>query len=126
MGFAGKKKYFFSVADNIGLIPKPANAKPLCLSHVRRSVGMVKNFREVSLFLATQKITPLIRDYFFPNSITSQFLISFPSIAKRIMVLTFCQPCLPAAPGFIYRHCNLSSYIIFKIWECPLIKSCGL
>ena len=50
-----------------------------------------------------------------------------PSITKRIKVRTLCQPCLPAAPGscgeaFAVFHRNM----IFRICECPLMKSFGL
>lgn len=40
----------------------------------------------------------------FPNSITLQSIIFFPSIAKVMMVRTRCHPCRPAAPGFMCRH----------------------
>ena len=54
-------------------------------------------------------------EIFYFISITSQSLISFPSILNRIIVLTLCHPCFPAAPGFICKQPNASSYITFKI-----------
>ena len=56
----------------------------------------------------------------------SQFLMFFPSIANRTRVLTFCHPCLPAAPGLICKQFIFSSYMILRMCECPQMNSRGL
>ena len=64
-------------------------------------------------FLLFQRKTYCV--YRLSNSITSRSLISDPSIIKRSNVCTVCQPCLPAAPGFIVSICQVLSYCTFNI-----------
>lgn len=58
-------------------------------------------------------------------STTSQSRISDPSTVNRISVRTLCQPCFPAAPGFMCRQPNLGSCITLRICEWPVMKSPG-
>ena len=88
--------------DRVGRVDDPFGYAWVLATHV-------KDVSERKCDAKQRKWHKRMPDHFFPNSITSQFLISEPSIAKRMMVLTLCQPCLPAAPGFMCRQFILSS-----------------
>jgi len=63
IGLAGSKNFFSlkeslrtSALERVGMNPKPARAKLLCFSQVRRSVSMARSLREVTSFSISAEI----------------------------------------------------------------------